>query len=518
MRTAILIVSLWWILPVFAWSSERVACFPPETLSILRENVENWRKAYHEQGRRIVSDDVYDSARNQLAQCSKTIGEVASVSEALVSGQPPIEERVRHPYVQAGLKKVRDARELQRWIAASDQKLYVQPKVDGVAVTLVYKQGVLAHIISRGDGQHGQEWRDKLSSGAVVPLVLPRPFDSRVIIQGELYSKRRQHIQKLGTKGARREIVGWMNQSSLSPSLQKNIGFFAWRLVSDASLEDRLATLRQWGFTTSSRFTHNVVDIKDVTELRAHWWNTGLPFATDGVVLHKSFLSPSVDRARAWKYPALKSLTTVESVEFTVGRTGRITPIVTIKPTLLDDRSIARVSLGSVRRWKESGIGPGAVITIRLAGSVIPVLDSVLFTGSKPTTEAPDERRYHETSCLILSAQCMQQFLARLVWLSSVKGLDMRGIGEKTWVSLIEHGLVTRLDDWMYFEYDTLIEAGISKRRASRLVTIFKEKSAPSRSEWLKALGISGLSSEKNFSNVSEGKRLVGLSANELLH
>lgn len=129
----------------------------------------------------------------------------------------------------------------------------------------------------------------------------------------------------------------------------------------------------------------------------------------------------------AWKYPATKALAQVKKVNFNIGRTGRITPILELDPVLLDDRQIRRVSLGSLKHWQELDIRPGDQVSISLAGQVIPRFEHVILRShTRVEVEVPVASDFHPLSCWQLTPGCEEQLLARLTWLSSNQGWTSR--------------------------------------------------------------------------------------------
>lgn len=200
----------------------------------------------------------------------------------------------------------------------------------------------------------------------------------------------------------------------------------------------------------------------------------------------------AAELAVAWKHPAQRSLATVRDVTFRIGRTGNITPMLTLAPTRLDDRVIRRVSLGSLDQWQQWDVRPGDDVTIRLAGATIPQLDDVMHRQiPRVPIEAPDPGRYHDLSCLRLVPGCEAQFLARLTWISSREGLDMPGIGEGTWSRLIAAGLVEDLHDCLTLSPAELEEVpGVGERRADQWHARFQAAQRQPFTRWLAALGM----------------------------
>lgn len=182
----------------------------------------------------------------------------------------------------------------------------------------------------------------------------------------------------------------------------------------------------------------------------------------------------------------------MRKVHFTVGRSGRITPILELLAVHLDDRRITRISLGSLARWQALDIRPGDQIAISLAGMAIPRLDSVVWrTGERAEVKAPNPADYHPLSCWQPTPGCKSQFLARLNGLSSKQGLALPHIGPGTWKRLVETGQINSLLDWLTLDSTELANiAGFGPRRSARLLESLQLARQRPFPDWIKALGL----------------------------
>ena len=461
----------------------QAACPDQSSIEQLSQQLQQWDRAYHEKGRSLVSDDIYDQARLRLQRWQDCSGQPATTAYQPRPGQQA------HPVAQTGLSKIHSQEQARKWIDQR-QDLWIQPKVDGVAVTLEYRQGQLQHAISRGDGVHGQDWTAIASRLPAIPQIWPEPAD--VILQGELYWRMPQHVQSRdGGAGARGRIAGLMNRHQLNQEELQGIGLFVWDWPNGpAQMTERLNQLQQAGFDTA-RFTLPIDHSSTAEAQRQRWYHRPLPFATDGVVLRQGqrpagnqWQASTPHWAIAWKHPAQSALTRVEAVQFTIGRSGRITPVLQLEPVQLDDRRITRTSLGSLQRWQKLDVLSGDLISVQLSGHTIPQLQQVISrssTRTRPTTPDPD--RYHLFSCWTLEADCREQFLARLDWLSGRKGLDLTGVGPGTWACLADAGALHGLLDWM----DTEI---LPPQCGGQLFEQLQSARQRGFQQWLRALGM----------------------------
>ncbi|MCK6188972.1 MULTISPECIES: NAD-dependent DNA ligase LigB [unclassified Pseudomonas] len=461
----------------------------------LAEQVRLWDDSYHRLGQSPVSDELYDQARQRLTLWRRC---VASPTAAPDNPLATSRGTLPHPVAHTGLDKLLDEHAVDTWLSTR-QDVWVQPKVDGVAVTLVYRQGRLKQLISRGDGALGQDWSASARKIPGIVQQLPEPID--LVLQGELYWRLDNHVQSTeGGLNARSKVAGLMNRRRLSDADAAGIGLFVWSWPEGpTAFSERLAILARWGFTDSQRYSHPVRNITEAAYWRTYWYDHPLPFASDGVVLHQALRAPA-ERwqvsapywAVAWKYPASKALALVRKVHFKIGRTGRITPILELEPVRLDDRQISRVSAGSLKRWQALDIRPGDQVSISLAGQVIPRLDDVILRNStRVDLPVPEPRDFHALSCWQLDPGCEEQLLARLAWLSSNQGLALPHMGRETWNVLIQAGLIAGFLDWLTLDAAELATIdGLGDHRRTRVLDSLQSARQRPFAQWLKALGV----------------------------
>lgn len=478
-----------------------------QQLLAVGQRLEAWNLAYRRDGSSPVSDAVYDQTEARYRQwltcfpsLAETLGDPVLGAVLVASASDTLE----HPFAHTGLDKAGSRDDVAGWLA-SHAPAWVQPKVDGVAVTLVYRQGRLVQLISRGNGREGQDW----SRHAAVIEAIPRQLDTRhlnqrnaqqLVLQGELYRRLTNHHQREdGSAGARSRIAGWLARDRLDATTGRHIGLFVWGWpLGPEDMGERLAGLAQLGFVDVQRFSERVEDIATAEHWRQQWHTSGLPFATDGVVL-RAATRPSGEHwqtqpsawALAWKYPPREALAEVRDLAFNIGRTGRITPVARLHPVKVDGRTLRRVGLGSLERWRELDLQPGDQVIIELAGLIIPQLKAVAWRDDSPLRlEAPKADDYHELSCWHPETDCRKQFLARLVWLSGDSALNLPGIGPGTWQTLVDAGLVNGLLDWQTLDAEQLGRlSGIGPQRARNLIESFRGARDKRFEQWLVALG-----------------------------
>jgi DNA ligase (NAD+) len=461
----------------------------------LQTRIAEWDQSYHRDGISLIADELYDQSLQRLAHLKRCFAATSSAqANPLASAAGP----ASHPVPHTGLNKFPDPLAVRAWLKGKTD-VWVQPKVDGVAVTLAYRNGRLVQMISRGDGLQGQDWLPHASKIAAIPASLPWQKD--LVLQGELYWKMADHIQaQAGSLNARSKVAGLLARKSITPEEGLNVGLFVWDWPNGPSgMTERLAGLKALGFGDSVRFSEPVRGFAQASNWREHWYRSPLPFASDGVVLRQSE-RPAAQRwqarapywVAAWKYPHAQTLAEVRKVSFNIGRSGRITPMLELRPVRLDDRTISRISVGSLQRWQALDIRPGDMVAVSLAGLTIPRLDSVVSRAvERPELDVPRPHEYHELSCWQLTPGCESQFRARLVWLSGKRGLALPGIGPGTWDKLIGAGQIHDLLDWMTLERAQLGKIpGFADRSSAKLLDSLQIARERSFHSWLKAIGL----------------------------
>ncbi|WP_084596131.1 NAD-dependent DNA ligase LigB [Pseudomonas massiliensis] len=466
-----------------------------QRLRALDVQIRQWQVAYHRDGKAKVADEAYDQALDRLQRWQRCFPHISLPDQApLASAAGPMP----HPIPHTGVGKLKSQAEVQAWLSAREQ-VWVQPKVDGVAVSVKYRQGRLALMLSRGDGVRGHDWTRHARKIAALPDRLPEPLDLN--LQGEIYLRLDAHVQsEMGSRNARGEVAGLMARRDL-PEIEANrLGFFPWAWPEGpAALDERLSRLTELGFPDPQRYSHPVMTLDDVSRWRKHWYNSPLPFASDGIILRESRRPPASRwQARpahwvmAWKYPWRSALTEVRAVTFEVGRTGRVTPVLELQPVRLDDRTVRRVSLGSLARWKALDVQPGDHVSLELAGLTIPRLGEVVWRS--PVREAvnpPEPSRHGPLTCWTPSEGCRSQYLARLRWMSHRDTLALPGVGKGTWERLLDAGLLPELHSWLSLDENTLAKVdGIGPRQAERIAASFALARKKPFRLWLKAMSI----------------------------
>lgn len=478
--------SVWAVCP--AWSPARAQ----EEISRLQQQIKQWDDDYWKEGKSEVEDGVYDQLSARLTQWQRCFG-----SEPRDVMMPPLNGAVMHPVAHTGVRKMADKNALSLWMRERSD-LWVQPKVDGVAVTLVYRDGKLNKAISRGNGLKGEDWTQKVSLISAVPQTVSGPLANSTL-QGEIFLQREGHIQQqMGGINARAKVAGLMMRQGNSDTLN-SLAVFVWAWPDGPQLmTDRLKELATAGFTLTQRYTRAVKNADEVARVRNEWWKAKLPFVTDGVVVRaakepesRHWLPGQAEWLVAWKYQPVAQVAEVKAIQFAVGKSGKISVVASLAPVMLDDKKVQRVNIGSVRRWQEWDIAPGDQILVSLAGQGIPHIDDVVWRGAERTKPTPPENRFNSLTCYFASDVCQEQFISRLVWLGSKQVLGLDGIGEAGWRALHQTHRFEHIFSWLLLTPEQLQNTpGIAKSKSAQLWHQFNLARKQPFTRWVMAMGI----------------------------
>ncbi|EJE3919260.1 NAD-dependent DNA ligase LigB [Escherichia coli] len=478
--------SVWAVCP--AWSPARAQ----EEISRLQQQIKQWDDDYWKEGKSEVEDGVYDQLSARLTQWQRCFG-----SEPRDVMMPPLNGAVMHPVAHTGVRKMVDKNALSLWMRERSD-LWVQPKVDGVAVTLVYRDGKLNKAISRGNGLKGEDWTQKVSLISAVPQTVSGPLANSTL-QGEIFLQREGHIQQqMGGINARAKVAGLMMRQDDSDTLN-SLGVFVWAWPDGPQLmSDRLKELATAGFTLTQTYTRAVKNADEVARVRNEWWKAELPFVTDGVVVRaakepesRHWLPGQAEWLVAWKYQPVAQVAEVKAIQFAVGKSGKISVVASLAPVMLDDKKVQRVNIGSVRRWQEWDIAPGDQILVSLAGQGIPRIDDVVWRGAERTKPTPPENRFNSLTCYFASDVCQEQFIPRLVWLGAKQVLGLDGIGEAGWRALHQTHRFEHIFSWLLLTPEQLQNTpGIAKSKSAQLWHQFNLARKQPFTRWVMAMGI----------------------------
>lgn len=416
-----------------------------------------------------------------------------------------------------------------------------EPKLDGVALSLIYEQGVLVRAATRGDGKVGEDITDNVRTIASVPLRLRGSgFPAELEVRGEVvmpisaFDAFNQRANAVGEKafvnprnaaaGSLRQLDSKITAQRLLQMFAYSVGYFADGEL-DATHHGTLRALAGWGFKVNEHI-ESAANIQQCIDYCARIQNlrSSLDYAIDGIVFKvNSFALQEqlgyVARAPRWaiayKFPAEEATTTLLDIDWQVGRTGAITPVAKLEPVFVGGVTVSNASLHNADEIVRLGVCVGDKVVIRRAGDVIPKVarlagsidntDSGEKRGNSaskrrkpriprrcPVCRSPIERLEGEAIMRCTGGLfCPAQLKESIVHFVSRKALDIDGLGNKIVDQLVETGLVADVADLFSLTHAQL--AGLERmadKSASNLCESIEKSKHTSLAKFLYALGI----------------------------
>jgi DNA ligase (NAD+) len=511
----------------------------------LRREIERHNRLYYIEDAPEITDAEYDRMFAELSQLESEHPELAGPdSPTQRVGAAPLPEfaQVKHRSPMLSLANAFDEdavrafdRRVREALQAESVEYSVEPKFDGLAVSLAYRDGVFVQGATRGDGERGEDVTPNLRTVRSIPLRLPQAQDTRDLeVRGEVLITKREFAalnerqRAAGEKefvNPRNAAAGGLRQLDSRISAQRPLRFFAYGVGAlpagapdtHAKVLDRLAEL---GFPVAKER-----DIaRGVEGLLRYYGRIGaqrerLPYAIDGVVYKVNRLdwqerlghvSRAPRFALAHKYPAEEQATEVLAIEVQVGRTGALTPVARLKPVFVGGVTVTNATLHNEDELRRKDVRVGDTVVVRRAGDVIPEVVSVQLDRrptharefrmpercpvcGSPVVRLPGEAVTRCTGGLYCSAQRIQA----LLHFKGRRAMDIEGLGDKLAEQLVEHQLVESPADLYRLEAAQLaaLERMGDKSAQNVLDSIARSRDA-TLARFVFALGIPGVGEE----------------------
>jgi DNA ligase (NAD+) len=468
----------------------------------LSERIRAADHAYYVLDRPLLSDAEYDRLVRELQALEEAHPELATPDSPTqrVGGAPSEKfRRVVHREPMLSLGNVQTDEELDELEARVHRLLgtapedpvrwVTEPKLDGLAVELVYEDGALVQGSTRGDGVHGEDVTanlrtvGRLGANRGVPARLAGAAAPRVEIRGEVllqkehFAAMNRLILRQGGEpfaNPRNAAAGSLRQLDPQVTATRPLSFIAYEALVEGGAPwkhhwEKLQQLAAWGFDVNpeNRLCLGMGEVKAYRDRMAEL-RFQLPYDTDGVVVKVDDLdlrrrlgaaSKFPRWAAAFKYPPQEEATRVKEIWASVGRTGILTPVVEVEPVQLSGATVSRATLHNEDEMRRKDILVGDWVLIRRAGEVIPeVVKSLperrtgaerpfVFPESCPVCGARVVREEGEKVWRCTGSACPAQLVGRLTHFAQRRAMDVDGLGEKVAAQLVEKGLVRDFAD-----------------------------------------------------------------------
>lgn len=494
---------------------------------------------YYNKAKPEVTDAEFDAMVSELKELvgqakaeDPQAEQLVAAEEALagVGSMPSYGRKVQHSQVMGSLDKETTVEAVLEWAGKYSGKgkdVVVTPKIDGTAIRLNYVDGKLVEAATRGDGQVGQDVTDNVRAIKSIPKTLKAGLTMEV--RGEVYMKK-SVFEKLAESGVRvfanprNAAAGSLMAKDPADTAERDLSLFVYDVVQD---EERFSTeqeKRAWMAVNLPEFelVAMVETMPALLEGIVGEWEKdrpGLDFLIDGLVVALESLEDQEEagwngkRPRgkmAYKFAPEQQVAMVVGIDWQVGRTGKLTPMCRIEPTLVDGSTISNLTLHNAAMLTELDVAPGDTVLVEKAGDIIPQLVRVTSRTSRGrgvvSSSSPKAKRYPATcpSCgadveedekgvnlWCKGATCPAKLEGRV--LHYIKTLDILGVGEGIVSGLCKAGYVTELNDLYYVTADQMKEVTGGSRAAEKAMTAILGKNVVPLAVFLDSLGIDGL-------------------------
>lgn len=513
-----------------------------QRIAKLRTEIRHHDYLYYVEDRPDISDADYDRLFHELEDLEKQFPDLVSDDSPTqrVAGQPlDTFPTIEHAAPMLSLDSNQDEATLRRF----DERLrkglgpdfpveYVlEPKLDGLSVELVYRDGALLQASTRGDGRKGEGITANVRTIPSVPLRLregKRPIPPFLAVRGEIimfsegFDKLNESLIAEGKEpfaNPRNAAAGGVRQLDPQITASRPLHLYVYDILASEGLEgidtqwDVLQSLKEWGLKVNERI-RKAKTLEDIQEYHGGLESErdDLGYEIDGIVIKLNDLearetlgwtSRHPRWAFAYKFPPRKEVTRILSILPSVGRTGVVTPVAIMLPVEIGGVTVARATLHNREEIVRKDVREGDRVRVQRAGDVIP---QVIERIDEPDRERSPEWRMPETcpSCgtkLIErgpftvcpnSFECPAQLAGRIVHFASRDALDIEGLGDETSKLFVAQGLVRQLPDLFEIRPDQLVELeGFAQKSANKLVDALKKTaSAAELPRFLYGLGI----------------------------
>ena len=449
------------------------------------------RKYYIEDSPEI-EDFEYDAMLRELEDLEKEFPELIvpdSPTQNVGGAALRLFSEVEHRVKMESLQDVFDFDELRTFDQKIDKSVTaysVEPKIDGLSVSLEYKDGLFYRGSTRGDGVTGEDVTANLLQIKSVPKAIK--FEGELEVRGEVYMPRdsflklRERQELLGeapAKNPRNAAAGSLRQKNSKITAERELDIFIFNIqyVNGKEFTSHIETLeflKDLGFHTLPTYKKCTTIDEAITEIERIGNSRGnLPYDIDGAVIKCDNLSyretlGSTSKFPKWavafKYPPEEKETVLKEIEINVGRTGALTPTAVFDSITLAGTSVSRATLHNEDFITSKGIGLGDTIVVRKAGDIIPEVlsvskhceNSVIYKMPThcPSCNSPVYREEGEAVIRCTNADCPAQLLRHLIHFTSRDAMDIEGLGEAVLAQLLEAEIISSIDDIYSIDYN----------------------------------------------------------------
>lgn len=480
---------------------------------------------YYVLSKPIISDAEYDRLLRELESLEKEHPEFKRADSPSVRvGAPPSEEfkQVTHRTPMLSLANAMDEEEILDFLKEDASAWCVELKFDGVAVSLLYENGIFIRGATRGDGVIGEDITDNLKTIPSIPLKLRKSAPKIFEVRGEVLflkedfqelNRQRREDGEPDFANPRNAASGTLRQLDSKITAQRPLTFFCYGTPDriSNSHSSTLKELAEFGFKISPFLqVHSDRDSVISAYKEGIALREDLPFEVDGLVIKIDSLdeqeylgtrSKTPRWAIAAKFPPVEAITKLEKITLQVGRTGAVTPVAELAPVNVGGVTVSRATLHNQTEISRKDIRVGDYVVVRRQGDVIPAVVSVIierrakdaapyvFPDVCPLCDTKLLKEEIVTRCP--NQNCPGRVVERIVHFASRKAADIEGLGENTVIQLVEAKLIKSVADLYRLTFDDLINLPrFAEKSAKNLIANIEAKKTLPLEKLLFALGI----------------------------
>ncbi|MEQ4551043.1 NAD-dependent DNA ligase LigA [Weissella sp. GP1] len=505
-------------------------------IAALQADLKQWAREYYENDAPSVEDSVYDVAYNRLEALEAAFPALVTADSITqqVGGREVKSDlpKVAHQVPMLSLGDVFSFEELADWMATTQKSFHeslaynAELKIDGLAISLVYENGALVQASTRGDGSIGEDVTANVRQIKRIPKKLNEPLT--VEVRGEVYmpkaafvtlNEERERDGLPTFANPRNAAAGSLRQLDAKITKQRQLDAFLYFAVDAENVlgvttqAGLLARMAELGLPTNptNAVVRSEADVEAyITEQTAT--RDDLAYGIDGIVVKVNDLAyheelgntVKVPRwAIAYKFPPEEALTVVRDIEWTVGRTGAVTPTAVMDPVQLAGTTVSRASLHNPTYLEAKGIRIGDTVTLHKAGDIIPEIGQVILK-QRPADSieysmplgcpACGQELVHvdgEVALRCINPFCPAQVQESLTHFASRDAMNIDGLGPKIVAQLLDKKMVDQVSDLYRLTFEQLITLDkFGEVSANKLLTAIENSKANSVERLLFGLGI----------------------------
>lgn len=501
----------------------------------LRDKIKDLNYKYFVLDQSEVKESVRDSLKRELIELETEYPKFItpdSPTQRVGSALSGRFKKVKHKSPKKSLSDVFSTEEIREWAERisklTDEKIefVCELKLDGLNITIQYEKGKFVRALTRGNGVEGEDVSHSIKTIESIPLELNKEID--IEVSGEVFMPFKSFKKFPQFANPRNAAAGTVRQLDPKVVAERELDMFFYHVdKSDIhegidSQEGLLKTFQKLGLKVCEHY-ERYDSIEDVIKFCKSWHKKRekLPYEIDGIVikvnsidqqLKMGYTAKAPRYAVAYKFPAEQVSTKVENIRLQVGRTGAITPVAIMKPTLVAGSVVSRATLHNEDEIARKDVRIGDTVIIQKAGDVIPEVVEVMkdlrtgkekkfkFPNKCPMCDSPIFRKEGESAYRCTGKNCDAVNVERISHFVSKKGFNIDGFGEKIVDQLYEAGLVQLNSDIFTLKEASLLNLDLfQEKRARKLINSIEKSKDITLDHFLFALGIRHLGEQGSY-------------------